>query len=236
MDLRTLVRILVKRWMVVVPTIALSVLVGWQMLSSVKVTYEAKASVALFPIGDENPLLAGSGPLQGAANVVVRQLANDTTRRALVSQGYGASYGVEVEDDAAIISIVAEADTEEEAVDTVDALIRQTDAVLANYQDLFQVPNGDRIVSNVLDTAENAQQLQAGRTRTKFAMVVLGTAATVSAALLAESWAQSRPRRERRRRVRAQQEQSSSAPLGNGAEPRVPVHAVGEGDRSGRPS
>ena len=46
-DLRTLLRIVLRRWIVVVPTIIVAVLVGSQLLGNVKPDYEAKGSLLL---------------------------------------------------------------------------------------------------------------------------------------------------------------------------------------------
>jgi capsular polysaccharide biosynthesis protein len=212
-DLRTLLKILVRRWIVVVPTIVVAVLVGQQMLSSVKPEYQAKGSMILLapvtkapvngaePIGIQspNPVLDIPATLDKSA-LALAEILNDEPQKATIKkQGLSDDFEVTVNKDAPILEITATSDRRPVAVETARAVLDMAKAQLAIREAQFGVGRDAHINTSVLSTPAKAATVNAAKTRALVALIALGIAATLSVALLVESWAQSPARRERRR-------------------------------------
>jgi capsular polysaccharide biosynthesis protein len=208
-DLRTLLKILVRRWMVVVPTIVVAVLVGQQMLSSVKPEYQAKGSMVLLaPVtrGDQplgiatpNPVLDIPPALDKTA-LALAEILNDEPQKATIRrQGLSDDYEVTVSEDAPILEISAKSDRRPVAVETAKAVLEMASAQLAIREARIGVTPAAQINTDVLSTPTKASTVNAAKTRALVALIALGIAATLSVALLVESWASSPARRDRRR-------------------------------------
>ena len=55
MDLQTLIRIVLRRWMIVLPLIAVIVLAGQRVVSTIEPKYEASGSMLLLPPSQPAP-------------------------------------------------------------------------------------------------------------------------------------------------------------------------------------
>ena len=211
MDLRTLLQILVRRWIVVIPTIVVAVLVGQQMLSSVEPEYQAKGSVILLaPVtktGQEGPLgIATPNPVADIpagldkSALALAEVLNDEPQKATIRrQGLSDDYDVTVNQDAPILEISAKSDRRPVAVETAKAVLEMANAQLVIRETRLGVAPAARINADVLSTPTKASTVNAAKTRALVALIALGIAATLSVALLVESWAGSPARRDRRR-------------------------------------
>jgi capsular polysaccharide biosynthesis protein len=210
-DLRTLLRILVRRWIVVVPTIVVAVLVGQQMLSSVEPEYQAKGSLLLLapvtppppnePRGLQTPNPIGDSPatLDQTTLAMVEIMNDEPNKDAVADQGLSRDFEVTTTEDAPILTVTATSERRRVAIETASAVLDLMKLRLQEREARLQIANEDRISTEVLSTPTTATTVNAARTRALVAMIALGIGAVLSVALLVESWAQSPARRQRRR-------------------------------------
>lgn len=247
MDLRTLLKILVRRWIVVVPTILVAVLVSQQMLGNVKPEYEAKGSLLLLSptVPDANAATATGGALnpyidlrpalKNAASAF-STVMNDSASKALIAkQGLSKNYEVTVDPDSPILQVTASSERNRVAVETVKAVLQATQEQITAREVARKVAPANQMGTDILSTPTNATTVNSAKTRALIALIALGIAATLSVALLVESWAQSPARRNRRRGARRGDDRDEDVvvPVGQRVPPAItPERAAGSGSRS----
>jgi hypothetical protein len=214
-DLRTLLRILVRRWIVVVPTILVAAIIGHQLLASVKPTYEAKGSLLLLTPVTKSPALADNAasadgnpflpiaPLDKAA-IAFAEVMNNPAKKASIARAPSVTkaYTVSVDQDAPILRVDTKDSRASVAVTTTRAVLTQTVSEIAALERQKGVTASQSIGTEVLSSPTKATALNAARTRALIAFIALAIAAVLSVALLVESWAQSALNRRDRRRMR----------------------------------
>jgi capsular polysaccharide biosynthesis protein len=220
-DLRTLLKIVVRRWIVVVPTIIVAVLVGSQLLGNVKPDYEAKGSLLLLlptkagatpPAGTTdssaapddiatlNPLLDLRASLDRTAAVFTTVMNDNAQKKVIASRGGTRDYTVTVDKDAPILEVTATDKKPSVAIDTVNAVLTSARAQIAYREAQRQVTPENRIGTDVLSAPTRASALNAAKTRALVAFIALAIAAVLAVALVVESWSQAgKARRERQR-------------------------------------
>jgi hypothetical protein len=214
-DLQTLIRIIFRRWYVVIPVLALTGLVGQYMLSSTEPEYDASGSVLLlspFQQGDPedpadpadvddpgNAYLAFNASLRTTATAMERIMSDSSSRRAIRELGHEGTYVVEVDQEGPILNITATAQRPDEAIQTVVGVFELIAAELDERQDAVNANPDQRIRTQVLFTPSRASEQTTARTRTLVALGALGLAAAASAAVLTESLVVGRRRRTRGR-------------------------------------
>jgi capsular polysaccharide biosynthesis protein len=218
-DLRTLVRIVLRRWIVVVPTLVVALLVGNQVLTSVKPQYEAKGSLLVLckvtpsaPLGTTTPAAAAGGCVNpysgleaslGKAALVFGTIMNDPgEKKAIAAQGLSSNYTVTVDPNAPILQIDAKDKRQRIAVETVKAVMAAVPQQILLREARAKVPPDQQLATDTLSTPVNGTALNASKTRALVAFIALSIAAVLSVALLVESWAQSNQNRRDRRRLR----------------------------------
>jgi capsular polysaccharide biosynthesis protein len=220
-DLRTLLKIVARRWIVVVPTILVAALVGWQLLGAVKPDYEAKGSLLLLlptsreqtvtppadtpdtagnDISSPNPLLDLQASLDRTAAVFTTVMNDNAQKKVIAARGGTRDYEVTVDKDAPILQVTATDKKASVAIDTVNAVITSARAQIQFREAQRQVSPTNRIGTDVLSAPTRASTLNAAKTRALVAFIALAIAAVLAVALVVESWAQaSQSRRERQR-------------------------------------
>jgi hypothetical protein len=215
-DLRTLLSIVVRRWIVVVPTIVLALLVGHQVLSKVKPEYDAQGSMLLLtpvppapvtPVpgvaaatpDQENPYLL-SAPLDKAATAFAEIMNSDTEKKVVGAlPSTTKSYTVTVDQNAPILQIDVKHGNPKVAVNTVRAVLAETAKQINAREAVHKVAAANNIGFDNLNVPTKATPLNSARTRAWIGFIALTLAAVLSVALLVESWSQSRSRRQGRR-------------------------------------
>jgi capsular polysaccharide biosynthesis protein len=218
-DLRTLVKILARRWIVVIPTILVAALVGSQLMSSVEPEYEAKgALLILLPAqstvgGDpgvappedgeasRNAYLELRAGLNTTAKVFATIMNDNRLKQDFRQQGLTTDYEVTVDDDAPVLNVVAKNQRPRIAIDTANAVLDAIPQQIALREAKENVAEEDRMGTDPILEPTRATALNAARTRALVAFIALGIAAVISVALLVESWAQSAQSRRDRRRL-----------------------------------
>jgi capsular polysaccharide biosynthesis protein len=221
-DLRTLLKIVLRRWIVVVPTIIVAVLVGSQLLGNVKPDYEAKGSLLLLlptkpelsntppaadgtqpdDISSVNPLLDLRASLDRTAAVFSTVMNDNAQKKEIAARGGTRDYEVTVDKDAPILEVSATDKKSSVAIDTVNAVITSARAQIAFREAQRQVAPANRIGTDVLSAPTRASALNAARTRALVAFIALAIAAVLAVALVVESWAQAALGRRERQRMK----------------------------------
>ncbi|MCU1429530.1 MAG: hypothetical protein JWL83_3530 [Actinomycetia bacterium] len=218
MDLRTLLKILVRRWIVVVPTIVVAAIIGHQLLSTVKPTYEAKGALLLLTpqakkAAAVNPLNPNSAviqpgnpyllqaPLDKAALAFSEVMNDQRVKLGLAKQGFTKSYTVTVDQNAPILRVDTKDKRSRIAVETTKAVLEATVQQIAFRERAHTVPADQNIGTDILSSPTKATAINSAKTRALIAFIALGIAAVLSVALLVESWSQSTQNRRDRRRL-----------------------------------
>ncbi|HEY2812551.1 MAG TPA: hypothetical protein VGJ03_03695 [Acidimicrobiales bacterium] len=212
MDFGTLIRILFRRWYVVLPTIVLATAVTYTQVSNVKPEYSANGSlVVLAPpspptdVVPANPYAQITPSLRTTALVISQVMDDPSVHDQISKSGLTGNFTVTVADDSPVTTFDATAASPQRAVDTVNALIARFPVELQTRQTAIGVAPEGQLRTQVLVSPLGAQQETSNRNRALAAFIALGIAAVLCVALAAESFAVRRRRRRvfgRRRRSR----------------------------------
>jgi capsular polysaccharide biosynthesis protein len=223
-DLHTLLRIVARRWAVVIPTLLVAGLVAYHFLSDVKPQYEAQASLLLLqpvapatpavpggttgttqPLGpaaqqalaDNNPYLPNA-PLDKTAAVFAEVMNSDQERHNIkvtpAAHATG-SYTVTVDNNAPILHVDVKDANPLVALNTAKVVMSDTAKQIQARQTLQHVQNVAYLKVDVVSPPVKTTTINAARTRAWIAFIALTLAAVLCVALLVESLAQSRRRR-----------------------------------------
>ena len=202
-DFYTVVRVLVRRWYIVVLGALVTAAVALWIAMSIAPTYEAKGSAILVGAQSSNvPGNARDNPFTRldsstvVLTAVATQIMDDPRIRESLADG-GASAGYEVgqaSDGTPVFIVVATHADEQTALRTVDAVLKRIDDELDRRQAEAGAPEESRIHSILLTQPDAAQELLGGRLRAFLAVALLGAAATVSTAFLVDGFARGRSR------------------------------------------
>lgn len=176
MDLLSLLRVLLRRWLIALPCLVIAGAFAAQTLSSRDVSYLANGSVLLSPpavVTAEQPVLG----VENAKGVIVELLQRPSVRAALGAQGLSTDYSAMVDVQTSLISITVIAPDPESAIATSQALVETASARLAeavgDQIDLFQVDEIDPPTEADVVAVEGAFQV-----RTALALLESGLAGT----------------------------------------------------------
>lgn len=207
MDIITLLRILFRRWIVLVPLLALTVGSAYMVMRRVDPAYEAKASVLFLPSSlsqedPSNPFQQISQAIETTAQAIALVLTDGDVARTLASNERG-TYTITPEKDSPIIHIRVTADQPEWALATLDGVLTDVDSELRTRQARVGSPEKAYIQASILTRSSKAKALYGSRVRSVAATIVVGICATVVAALITEALAQRR---------RARRDKTASVP------------------------
>lgn len=213
LDLGTLLRTMLRRWPFVLAVALLTLLVTWRFASSVEPTYEAKASVLLLGPAERagaptNPYSEFARPLETTARALALVVNGQQVRDTLRAAGYGGTYSVLEEDGEPILAIEVSSDDREDATATLEAVVTEIGSQLERRQENAGSPEELLINSEVLDRPARASANYGSRDRFLAGIFVLGIAAMVSVAVLAETVAV----RRRARTIDADEQVAPAAP------------------------
>jgi hypothetical protein len=259
-DLRTLLTIVVRRWVVVVPTIVVALIVGYRVMGSVETKYEAKGSVALLlPAQSQaqspangapqttagpaaavtaNPFTNVPASLHRTAQLFASVLNGDAQKNAVERGGNSRDYRVTVDRDAPILRITATADTSKQAIATARSVIDAARQQVVLRETNRNVPEDARIDTDVLAAPTRATALHGDQIRVLLALIALSIAAVIGVALLVDDWVQSAEQdRERdRERARERERDRLAARVPLGPPPVAPTSTPAPGAPPARPA
>jgi capsular polysaccharide biosynthesis protein len=207
MDLQTMIGILIRRWIIVIPTIILAVLVTVMVAKSVDPSYESKGSMLVIANVERdpdtnqiasNPYRDQPASLRTTSAALADVLSSDQFRRQISQSGLSTDYDVTLDDESPIILITARSPSRDIAIDTARELLTQAGTQLNLREAAAGVPAELQLKTDVLDTPIRAKVVDADRTKAILALVVLSVIAVVTIALVSENFAAHRERKNRR--------------------------------------
>lgn len=190
MTVERALRVLLRRWIVVVIGAALSLGAAAYFYMSTDPTYRAAASILLLlPPGaqdeeaDGSPFLYLPSGLDTLARVVGSGAQSTTFAEDLAARGLASTFEVTVERASPIIDIEVEGQDAENVLATRDVLVAALEDELARVQQEEEVPEVQTARSRVFAADEAAIESGGDRQRAALAAVAAGGVLTVVAAL-----------------------------------------------------
>lgn len=207
MDFLSVVRVVLRRWPVVLGALVLSALAAYTAASSVAPTYQAKGSALL--VGPQGATIPGSDELQldnpytrldnstlVLTAVAVQIMDDSSVRESLRDEGAAPDYVVgRAEDGTPVLGVVATNTDPAVAVKTVDLVLDRLNDELDDRQAEAGAPPDSRVRSIVVTRSDTASEQLGGRIRAFLAVAALGVAASISLAFITEAIVQGRRRR-----------------------------------------
>jgi hypothetical protein len=202
MDLLTALKILLRRWPVVLAGLAVTVFAVVQVGQVVKPTYEAKATVLFKSPGAVNPFLEFPAGLEVTADALIVVLQSPVGAKQLEAAGATADYSLE-RTNGPIVEITADGATADSADNTVDLVVSALQTELKNYQ---TTAPADQMITVDAITEPTSQAKYGSRIRAQFAVGAIGLAATVAAGLAVDALVRQRQESRLRRQALAEVE------------------------------
>jgi capsular polysaccharide biosynthesis protein len=186
------IRILVRRWYLVVVGIAVTIGLTFAARSVVPVTYQAEASVLLLPpqssvgIGN-NPYLALGG-LTAAADVLSRAMSNDETVQSLHAAGTSGTYSVtrDLTTNGPVILVTADNSEATGASRTLKHVVDGLSPTLAKLQTAISVAARYRIVTQIITQDDTAHPVGKAQLRAMLVAIAAGLFGTLVACSLVD--------------------------------------------------
>src|SRR5262249_47466033 len=157
-----------RRWLVVIPTLLVALLVGHQLLSSVKPEYEAKGSLLLrcqvtppLPAATkpaagaaacDNPYSGIDASLSKAAVVFSTIMTGPTEKKAIGAQHLSRNYTVTVDPNAPILQIDVKDSRPKVAVNTVKAVMAAIPQAILLREAGAKVTTDQQLATDALST------------------------------------------------------------------------------------
>lgn len=181
MDLALALKVVLRRWYLFVPILAITAALVALGSSSIPNTYRASADFVLLPATttpdpDEaplNPLLA-TGNYDDLLAVLVAVLDHGSTRAVLESEGASPNWAIERAFDGPVLTVRAEAGTEQKALTTVQLVLDATEEQLATLQAETDVEQSAAVAMRVLVQDDEASALYGSKMRLLAALGALG--------------------------------------------------------------
>ena len=207
MDFLSVVRVVLRRWPIVLGALVLSALAAYMAASSVAPSYQAKGSALL--VGPQGATVAGTEQPQldnpytrldnttlVLAAVAVQIMDDSSIRESLRAEGAAPDYVVgRAEDGTPVLGVVATNTDPAVAVKTVDLVLDRLNDELDIRQAEAGAPADSRVRSIVVTRSDTAIEQLGGRIRAFLAVAALGVAASISLAFITEAIVQGRRRR-----------------------------------------
>src|SRR5215471_7858689 len=183
MDLLTALKILIRRWPVVLAGLVLTVVGVYQIGNMVKPSYEAKGQVWLIGTGPGNNLLNFPPGLQDTAGGLVVILQSPDQVKAIKAEGGTASYTL-LNSDKTVVQVTASGPDKAATVKTANLVIDKMQKQLDEQQ--ATSPAAQHIKVQTLESPTPSIKL-GSRIRAMAAVGALGLAATGAARLLTDA-------------------------------------------------
>ena len=195
-DFFTTLRVLLRRWYILLPCLALTVAGGWFITSSMEPVFESKASVVLLGPnvgreGEVNPYLDFGGSLETTALVLSNNLSSEPAANRLFDAGAKGTYLI-VTPGGPVVNVEAKGRNEVEAIQTANVVVAALADELRVRQEQAGAPQGSFIRAELVVSPETAAFKIGSRLRVLVAVAVLGIAASLSLTFAFESVARSR--------------------------------------------
>lgn len=212
MDLGSAARVLVRRWIVLVVGLVLTLGLTAYLYTQSPPRYQATANIILLlppnargADGSGNPFIYLPSGLQTLADIVVSGVGSREQRQALISRGLTSQFELGVDVQAPIITVSVEGLDPENVMATRDGVIENLEDELATVQREEDTPTRQIAHGRVYDIEDTPDLLAGNRTRGLLMALGVGGLITLMAAfvidrgmLLYREWARRRAGRPRR--------------------------------------
>jgi hypothetical protein len=201
MDFWELLKVLARRWYVVLPVILVAILLASSLPARVDPIYSSTGSVILVgPTGGEatrqaNPFLTTT--LAANAEAVALVATDPDARRAAAEAGVSTDYSVELAGStSSVLVIEAEASTPQQAEETVLFVEGLLSEILVDQQERADVPEDAFMALQVLTPEPTSEQVYDEEQRLRILILVIGILVAMLLALSIEGIGELRRRRE----------------------------------------
>lgn len=211
MDFLAAVKVVLRRWYIVMPVLALAAVVTLNVVRNVPPTFQASGSVLLASPGvARDPSAPALNPFANldyssgvVAGIVAELMQDKAVKKRLVAVGADPNYtlGTPTGSNAPTIGIESTAATPDLAVNTVNLVIKGVQDELTVRQRDAGGPPETWIRALILISPTEADRLVSGKVRASAALAALSVVAAISLAFLAESIGVGRRRRAAERAV-----------------------------------
>jgi capsular polysaccharide biosynthesis protein len=202
MDLWDVVRLMLRRWVVAVPMLIITVAGTAWVGMTVKPDYTAEGSISLLPPSVEEATVAGKSrtvnpwdtdSLTGAIAVRLRSKA---LHDSLAAEGYSEVFeaGKDLQFPS-VITIKVTAPTEQEATATMKRLLEIVNEEVQRQQTAYRLKPGEEITTTVIDDGSNIQQATGKVKRSLIVVFGVGAILTMTATVCVDGLLRWRARR-----------------------------------------
>ncbi|MBX6722903.1 MAG: hypothetical protein IRY92_06685, partial [Dactylosporangium sp.] len=205
MDFWDITKLLVRRWMIVLPLLVLSGALAVAAMSRVKPDYVATAYVQLVPpvageakpgaptVDQRNPWI--SLGLQTIGNAGIVSVTDVSVADQLKAAGLSDSYTVTMTQTSPLITFEIVGSSPEQARQTADQLIDRFNRSVANLQASSGVKTSDAITSHRIDVGTNIKKSTSKVKRALVAVAGAGLLISMGGTVGIDAWLRRRPRR-----------------------------------------
>jgi capsular polysaccharide biosynthesis protein len=204
-DFWDITKLLVRRWMIVLPMVVLSGALAVVAMSHVKPDYVGTAYVQLVPpvtgatkpgeaTADQRNPWIGLG-LQTIGNAAIVTLTDVSVAEELHAKGYSGAYTVTMAQSSPLITFEIVGDSPDQAKRTAEQLISRFDNSVASLQTSYGVSKADSISSHRLDEGTNVKKSTSKVKRALVAVAGAGLLLTIAVTVGVDAWLRRRQRR-----------------------------------------
>lgn len=219
MDLWELLKVMARRWYVVVPVLIVTAIVAITLPPTIDPEYRASGTMILVgPAGtaaELNPFLTAGLGTNAEASAIVVQSPN--SKAVVAEQGLSTDY--EVQADGPVLVITASAESPSQAVDTVTFVEELLNAQLVDLQTQAAVPAEAQLSVVPLIPEVVATPVYQSRLRVTILTVVIGVLTAVLVAMAVEGLSRHRSGARRPRRESRRSRESRRPPAAESAQP-----------------
>jgi hypothetical protein len=194
-DFWTALKIIVRRWYVVVPVLTLAAIVGWAQVAKSAPQFEAEGkALVLSPPAPRDNNAAQSNPLTGldystaqVASVIAGLMNDGAVKRQMVAKGSTPDYEIGLpQQGSPVVSFVATAASADQAIRSVGILFDGLESQLEARQSQAGAPPATWLRLLVLTEPDRADEVVTGKVRAAAAIGALGLAAALSLAFVVD--------------------------------------------------
>jgi hypothetical protein len=159
LDLWSTLRVLLKRWYLTIPMLALSAILVVAVVGTKPADYKANASLLLLAPsgGGNNPYAQFGGSLSAAAEVLATSMNSSASRQDLQREGVTADWNLALEGgDAPLLKVETTAPTSEAATRSATIILDTAKKRLATLQSDAGSPTSQLISLSIVDAPDGA--------------------------------------------------------------------------------
>ena len=196
MDLWSAIFTVIRRWYVALPILLVSIVAMVVIGGKMKPDYKAEASVVFTAParkvvnGQEQPFKNQyANDTKTLAAAVYRQITNADQHRTLDEDGFSPRYELVLDQFSAIMDIEVTATSQEQAIDTANQLISETDRNALAIQRQSRPPEDELVRVDKIYLPVDAELVPGSKSRVMATVLLLGLVAAASAVFMVESLA-----------------------------------------------